>query len=167
MAKNQTLTERIEEIINPTVEGLGYLIWNVDFVKEGSTYVLRVTIDTPNGCDLDDCEKVSKAIDPILDEYDPIEQSYVLEVSSPGIEREIVKDWHYEQCIGEVIDVKLFSPDEMGVKQHTGILKTYTKDFITLLENDKEIQINNNKISKANIHFDYTEYLKKEGNNNE
>lgn len=163
MAKNQTIVEKVENIIGTKIAELGYLLWNTEFVKEGSEYYLRITIDSENGCDLDDCEKVSKAIDPILDEYDPIEQPYNLEVSSPGLERDICKPWHYELCIGENIDVKLFSPDEYGTKLHTGILKSYNDEYLIIDENGLEVKILNKNIGKSNIHFDYSEWVKKEG----
>ncbi len=164
MAKNQTIVDKVEEIISPVISDLGYLLWNTEFVKEGSEYYLRITIDSENGCGLDDCEKVSRAIDPILDELDPIQQAYNLEVSSPGLERELCKDWHFELCIGETIDVKLFTKDETGSKAHTGILEEYNDDYIVITENEEKIKIENKNIGKANIHFDYSEWMKQEGN---
>ena len=159
MAKNQSIVEKVEQLIEPTINDLGYLLWDIEFCKEGSEYYLRITIDNENGCNIDDCEKVSNAVEPILDMKDPIEQTYILEVSSPGLERQLTKPWHFEQCIGIKIDVKLFTKDSYGQKEHTGVLKSYTEDNLTLLENENEINIKCDTISKANIHFDFDEVL--------
>lgn len=157
MAKNVGIAETVSEFIKPVVEEMGLILWDVQFVKEGAGYCLRVTIDSNEGAGIGDCEKVSRAIDPMLDEKDPIEQSYTLEVSTPGIERELTKKWHYEKCIGETIDVKLFTQDEYGTKIHVGVLKAIDDDKVTIDESGKEISINLKQIAKSNIHFDFTD----------
>ena len=120
MAKTANIASVAEKLITPCIEELGYEVWDVEFVKEGSGWFLRVTIDSDDGIDIDDCEKVSRAISPILDEVDPIEQNYTLEVSSPGLERTLRKPEHFESCIGEEIEVRLYSPDESGSKAYKG-----------------------------------------------
>ncbi|MCR5456456.1 MAG: ribosome maturation factor RimP [Clostridiales bacterium] len=157
MAKNVGIAETVSEFIKPVVENLGYILWDIKFVKEGAGYCLRVTIDGKDGVGIADCEKVSRTIDPILDEKDPIEQSYSLEVETPGIERELSKKWHYEKCIGETIDVKLFTQDETGSKSHTGVLKAIDDERVTITENEKEISISLKQIAKSNVHFDFTD----------
>ena len=115
------IAERVREIITPTADELGYYLWDVEYVKEGADYILRVTIDNDEGITIDDCERMTRAIDPILDEHDPIPDSYLLEVSSPGIERELTRDDHFDLCIGEKVEVRLFAPVD-GSKVFVGIL---------------------------------------------
>ena len=157
MAKNTGIAEAVSEFVKPMVEKMGYVLWDIKFVKEGAGYCLRVTIDSENGVGVSDCEKVSRAIDPVLDEKDPIEQSYTLEVETPGIERELTKKWHYEKCVGETIDVKLFTQDESGSKSHVGVLKSIEDDVVTIVENNEEKKFNLKQIAKSNIHFDFTD----------
>ena len=115
------IADRVREIITPTADELGYYLWNVEYVKEGADFILRVTIDTDEGITIDDCEAMTRAIDPVLDEYDPIPDSYLLEVSSPGIERELTRDDHFDLCVGEKVEVRLFAPVD-GSRVWVGIL---------------------------------------------
>ncbi len=118
------VAERVWAIIAPVADELGYYLWEVEYVKEGADYVLRVTIDildSETGVTIDDCERMTRAIDPVLDEHDPIEDSYLLEVSSPGIEREITRDEHFSLCEGEKVEVRLFAPVD-GSRVFVGIL---------------------------------------------
>ena len=132
MAKGQSVASFVEEKLTPHIVGIGYRIWDVEFVKEGAEYYLRITIDHDDGITLDDCEKVHRLIDPILDELDPIESSYHLEVSSPGIERELKYDFHFDACLGERVEVRLFAPDPNGQKTICGTLEGYDADSITV-----------------------------------
>lgn len=157
MAKNQNIASSAEKLIKPCVESLGYTLWDVEFVKEGAGWYLRLTIDSENGIQIDDCEKVSRAVSPLFDEADPIEQNYTLEVSSPGIERALKKPEHYTACIGEKIDVRLYSPDESGNKAYTGILKSSDGSTFVLDLGEKEKSFEISKIAKANIFFDFTD----------
>ena len=115
------IADRVREIITPTADELGYYLWDVEYVKEGADFILRVTIDQDEGITIDDCERMTRAIDPILDEHDPIPDSYLLEVSSPGIERELTRDDHFDLCIGERVEVRLFAPVD-GSRVWVGIL---------------------------------------------
>lgn len=115
------VAETVRALISPVADQLGYLLWNVEYVKEGADMILRITIDKPEGIGIDDCERMTRAIDPLLDEADPIEDSYLLEVSSPGIERELSRPEHFEACAGEEIEVRLFAPVE-GSKVWRGVL---------------------------------------------
>lgn len=108
-SKSNTVSN-IEALVKPIADELNITVWDVQFEKEGASWVLRIIIDKPEGITLDDCESVSRALDKRLDETDPIEQSYSLEVSSAGIERELTKDWHFEHCKGEDVILKLFRP---------------------------------------------------------
>ena len=107
-AKN--IAETVRDLVAPVAEELGLLLWDVEFVKEGARRILRVTIDHEDGITIDDCERMHRAIDPVLDEADPIETAYDLEVSSPGIERDLRTDAHVDASVGEVVDVRFFAP---------------------------------------------------------
>ena len=121
MAKNATVAERVRELAEPLADELGIWVWDVEFVKEGARRVLRITVDSENGIDINDCEKLHRAIDPLLDEADLIEDQYYLEVSSPGIERELKNDIHIEACEGWDVEVKLYAPQN-GSKLFRGVL---------------------------------------------
>jgi len=110
MAKNPSVVTVVTELITPVADELGYFIWDVEFVKEGGKRILRVTIDNEEGITIDDCEKLHRAIDPVLDEADPIEEAYYLEVSSPGIERDLKTDMHISACEGWDVEVRLYAP---------------------------------------------------------
>lgn len=124
----------VTELARPIAEELGLSIWDVRFVKEGASWYLRIFIDKEDGVSIDDCENMSKAIDGPLDELDPIEQSYFLEVCSPGIERELVKPEHFEAMAGEMVRVNLFRPRD-GVKELIAHL-VELRDKTIILESD-------------------------------
>lgn len=130
-----SIEERVEALVKPTIEKIGYDLYDVEYAKEGKNYFLRIFIDKLDGIDLEDCEKVNEAINDILDEADYIKEQYFLEVSSPGIERILRKDKHLEQNIGKEIQVKLFKKDENGKKEYQGNLKEFNKEKIKLEEN--------------------------------
>ena len=151
----KSIKETVKEAILPCVTELGYRIWDVSYQKIGADYHLEITIDSDDGIGIEDCEKVHRAIDPILDECDPIESFYYLEVSSPGIERELRTQEHFLFCIGEKINLRLFTAFEKK-KQYTGILKGYENDEVVLeTEEGSEIRIPKSQVSKANIVFDF------------
>ena len=125
----------------------------MEYVKEGTEWFLRITIDSDEGIDIDDCEKMSRAIDPKLDEVDVIEDAYSLQVSSPGVERDIKTDAHLEKCAGEKIRVKLFAPLN-GSKELIGELKGYNEESVILLCED-EIAIPKKSIAKMNVYFEF------------
>ncbi len=138
MAKGQGksksgVAERVERLLAPTIEELGYELWDLVFEKEGPDWFLRITIDSENGITIDDCERVNRAVDPILDEADPIESSYNLEVSSPGIERELRIPRHIEAFAGtdERVEVRFFAPKD-GKKKITGRIDSYDADSDSL-----------------------------------
>lgn len=157
MASKGNIAARVTDIIRPTVEGLGYEIWDVEYVKEGAAWHLRVTLDSPNGIDIDDCEKVHRAIDPILDEADPIEDGYYLDVSSPGLERELRTAEHYIACVGETVEVKLYTAFN-GVKGFIGKLTAYDPESDSAefaFDNGEALKLERKLISKCNIYFDF------------
>ena len=108
------IEEKVEKLLTPIIENVGYELYDVEYAKEGKDYFLRIFIDSENGIDLNACEKVNDAITDILDEKNYIKEQYFLEVSSPGIERVLRKDKHLEKNIGEPVNIKLFKKDENG-----------------------------------------------------
>ena len=129
MKKNVAAT--VTELVSDTVKANGCELWDVEYVKEGADWHLRITIDREGGVGIDDCERVHRAIDPILDEADPIEGFYYLEVSSPGIERELKTDRHLAASVGALCEARLFAPLN-GTKSVTGRLAAYDPDSVTL-----------------------------------
>ena len=137
-----SIEEKVENLVKPIIQKLGYDLYDVEYAKEGKNYFLRIFIDKKEGIDLKDCEKVNDAINDLLDEADYIKQFYFLEVSSPGIERILKTDKHLEQNIGKEIQVKLFKKDENQKKEYQGILQEFKKEKIKL-EEGQEIERKN------------------------
>ena len=154
---NKNVVSVVSEALAPVINELGYEVWDIEYVKEGADYYLRFTIDSDDGIDIDDCEKVHRAIDPLLDELDPIEDAYHLEVSSPGLEREIKYDWHFEVLLGEKIELRLFAPipEYPGAKVFVGVLKSYTDGKITVESDGKEYIVPHEAVSKARTVYDF------------
>jgi ribosome maturation factor RimP len=123
---------KVEALVRPIVEGMGLQLWDVVFEKEGPDWYLRVLIDRDGPMDTDTCAAVSHALDPVLDEADPIEQSYYLEVGSPGLGRKLTRPEHYEAVKGQKISVKLFRPNEAGVREFAGILEGREGNTVTV-----------------------------------
>lgn len=120
-------TEIVESLCKPVVEGMGFDLCDVEFVKEYGNWTLTLFIDKEGGVTIDDCEAVSKAVDPVLDEADPIAQAYYLSVSSLGIDRPLKKDADYERNINKELTVRLYVPLN-GKKEFIGILESYTPE---------------------------------------
>ena len=120
-SKGGVTVSKVWELCQPIVEGFGLSLWDVRYVKEGADRFLRVYIDKPEGIDINDCENVSRAINGPLDELDPIEEAYCLEVCSPGIERELIRDEHFMQFIGADIMVKMLRPIDGIGREFKGV----------------------------------------------
>ena len=142
--------ERVYELIKDAVAAEGVELWDVRFLKEGASWYLRVFIDKPEGISIDDCTNVSHAIDPIIDEADPIDVSYYLEVCSPGIERELTRRRHYEESVGKTVRLKLYKACD-GKKELTGTLENVGEDSITLNAGTDALTVEFNNISKAHL----------------
>lgn len=142
--------ERVYELIKDAVEAEGVWLWDVRFLKEGASWYLRVFIDKPEGISIDDCTNVSHAIDPIIDEADPIDVSYYLEVCSPGIERELTRSRHYEESLGKQVRLKLYRAYD-GKKEITGTLEDVTEENVTLVTEGNALTVERKNISKANL----------------
>lgn len=129
MKQNNTVS-RIRALVTPVAEEMGYFIWDVEYFKEGATRILRITIDSEDGITIDDCEKLSRVVSDMLDEEDPIEESYTFQVSSPGIERELKCQMHIEACEGWDVEVKFYAPEPQagGAKVLRGVLGGYDDD---------------------------------------
>lgn len=131
MARSKDIEERTEKLLGPVAEAAGVIVYDVEYVKEGSDYYLRCFIDKEGGVTIDDCETVSRAMSDILDKEDYIEDAYILEVSSPGLGRALKKDRHLEYSLGESVELKTYKAVD-GIKEFEGILKSFDADTITL-----------------------------------
>ncbi|MGN1302545.1 MAG: ribosome maturation factor RimP [Clostridia bacterium] len=149
------IEEKVEKLVEPIIEEIGYELYDVEYAKEGKNYFLRIFIDNEKGIDLNDCEKVNDAITDILDEENYIKEQYFLEVSSPGIERVLRKDKHLEQNIGEQINIKLFKKDENGKKEYLGKLKEFDDFKIVIEQDENEIQIERKNISQIKTVYNW------------
>ena len=127
----------VAPLVEPITAELGLMLWDIRFVKEGATWILRVIIDREDApVSINDCVDVSRRLSPVLDEADPIEQSYCLEVTSPGADRELVRQEHYDYYEGYPVTVKLYRPDENGQKEIAGILLGLQKDGLAIQTED-------------------------------
>ena len=154
MKSSKGIVSLVSPIAEKVASELGYFIWDVDYVKEVTEWFLRIDIDKEEGgVDIEDCEKFSRAIDPLLDEENPIEEAYTLQISSPGIEREIKNDFHLEHCLGEMVQVRLYAPLN-GFKEYVGTLVAYNGDTVTV-DADGEVEIPRKAIGKMNIYFEF------------
>ena len=144
-----------EELAKPVLEEMGLTLWDLRFEKEGSIWFLRYFIDKPGGVDINDCENFSRAIDKLLDEADPVDQSYTLEVSSPGIERELTRPWHFESCKGKQAMVRLIRPVE-GVRDFSGTLNGMDGDqILLLLDEESEMSFGKNEAAFIRLCDDF------------
>ena len=156
MAKNsKSISETVKEIAEPLAEQLGCWLWDVEFVKEGTRKILRITIDSEDGVDINLCEQFHRAIDPLLDEADPIEEAYYLEVSSPGVERELRTQMHIDACEGWDVEVKLYAPID-GVKVFRGVLleSSQTGD-VRIDSNGRTLEFPRSAVAKINTYFEF------------
>ena len=160
MAKAKQNTAQIaSELAQPVLLQLGLRLWDVRFEKEGGGWFLRYYIDKDGGVSINECEQFSRIIDPILDAADPIEQSYCLEVSSPGIERELTKPWHFEENIGRLVTARLIRARD-GMREISGTLVSYTNSvaYIQAPEGETTHAIAKNEAAYIRLQddFDYS-----------
>ena len=148
----KSIKETVRDAVSPTITELGYDIWDITYSKVGADYHLEITIDSPNGINIEDCEKVHRAIDPILDEVDPIEGFYYLDVSSPGIERELRTEAHILHSIGQKVEAKLFAAKD-GRRVVCGILKSFESGALVITEQAGDVSLTQNEISKLRTVF--------------
>ena len=145
----------VTELVSPVADAMGIILWDVEFVKEGAKKILRITIDSEEGIDINLCEKFHRTIDPMLDEADPIDESYYLEVTSPGIEREIKTDAHISMCQGEKVELKLYAPKN-GSKAFSGVLLGLSEEGKVVIDlGSEQAEFEKNEIAKMHTVFDF------------
>ena len=155
MAKNPGIAEVVAGLAAPLAEEFGYFLWDVEYVKEGGRKILRITIDSEEGINIDDCEKMHRALDPVLDEADPSEEAYYLEVSSPGIERELRTDMHIDACEGWNVEVRLYAPVD-GSKVFRGKLLTLGENGSVRIDaNGKTREFQRETVAKIQTYFEF------------
>lgn len=142
------VTEKVEALARPIVEDEGCELWSVEYVREAGSWYLRVFIDKDGGVGIDDCERISRRLDPILDEADPIPDSYVFEVGSAGAERELKRPSDFEKFMGSEVEVKLYQPYE-GKKSLVGKLEAYENGDITI----SYVQLKKSQIAQVKLHI--------------
>lgn len=143
----QKIEQTVESYLEPIIEKYNYKLVDVEYVKEGANWYLRIFIDKKGGVTIDDCELVSKSLEEILDKEDPIESSYILEVSSPGLDRPLKKDSDFEEYKGSIVDIKLYKPFNKK-KEFRGELRALKENIVTIVdENGNEIAFNRNDIA--------------------
>jgi len=145
------ITEKVFKLAKPVVEDEGCTLWDVEYVREAGTWFLRVFIDKDGGVGIDDCERISRRLDPILDEADPIADSYVFEVGSAGAERELKRPSDFEQFMGSEIELKLYQPID-GRKSFVGTLSGYNDGVVTVLLGKEEKNFDKSKTAQVKLH---------------
>ena len=155
MTRRETYEAKTEELLQPLVDAHGFELVDVEYVKEAGNWYLRAYIDKPGGIAVDDCEVISRALSDKLDEEDYIEDSYILEVSSPGLGRPLKKEKDFARSIGCEVDIKLYRAVNRQ-KEFTGMLKSYDKDTVTIqMEDDAETVFNRVDIALIRLAFDF------------
>jgi len=156
MSKRESYEAKAEELLAPIVEKMGIEIYDVEYVKEGSEYYLRAYIDKEGGVSINDCEAVSRAFSDVLDEADPIEEAYILEVSSPGLGRTLKKDRHLQKSIGQDVEVKLFKPLEgTKCKEFEGELIRFDEKTITIRDDKTERTFERSAVALIRLALDF------------
>lgn len=148
------IEEKIEKLLEKKINELGFELYDVEYVKEGKNYFLRIFIDKETGVDLNDCEKVNNGIMDLLDEADYIKEQYFLEVSSTGVEKKLRKAKHFDKAMGEEIEITLFKAINKK-KCLTGILTGYDEEKITMMYENDEIEIAKKDIAQIKTKYDW------------
>ena len=145
------ITEKVTELAGPIVEEEGCSLWDVEYVREAGSRYLRIYIDKPGGVDIADCERISRRLDPILDEADPIPESYVFEVGSAGIERELKRPSDFEAFLGSEVEVKLYQPVN-GQKAFIGRLVSYSDGVTEIEVKGKPYRFSRQQTAQVRLH---------------
>ena len=146
------ITEQVWQFAEPVVLEKGCSLWDVEYVREGGEWFLRLYIDKEGGVDINDCEAISRAVDPILDEKDPIPDSYVFEVSSAGAERELKKPEHFARFIGSSVEVRLYQAVN-GSKGWVGTLTGYEQGQVTIESAGKTMVFEKSQVAQVRLHI--------------
>ena len=148
------VTELVAEFARPIVEANGCELWDVEYVREGSEYFLRLYLDKEGGVDINDCEAVSRAVDPILDEKDPIPGSYHFEVCSAGLERVLKRPADFQRFMGSPITVKLYRPRN-GLKEIPCVLKAYDEGKLTVEAGKETITFEKSEVAQVRLRVEF------------
>ena len=146
------LVDTVRSLAEPVAAQCGCEVWDVEYVREAGAWYLRVYIDKPGGVGIDDCEAVSRALDPVLDEADPVPGSYVFGVSSAGAEREVKRPGDFGGFIGEQVEVKHYQPID-GAKSHVGLLRGYDNGDVTVEVNGAERVFKKAQVAQVRLHM--------------
>ena len=148
------ITEQVAQFAKPIVEEKGCTLWDVEYVREGSERFLRLYIDKDGGVDIEDCEKIHRAVDPILDEKDPISESYHFEVCSAGLERALKRPRDFEEFMGSAILVKLYRPRN-GLKEIPGILRGFEDGKITVEAGKETLTFEKSEVALVRLRVEF------------
>lgn len=148
------ITEQVWQFAEPLVKENGCSLWDVEYVREGGEWFLRLYIDKEGGVDIDDCENVSRAVDPVLDEKDPIPESYRFEVCSAGLERQLKRPSDFERFMGEPILLKTYQPKN-GTKEFPGVLAGYDNGAVTVDMNGTSLTFEKTEIALVRLRVEF------------
>lgn len=148
------ITDQVAAFAQPIVEEHGCSLWDVEYVREGSDYILRLYIDKEGGVDISDCEAVSRAVDPILDEKDPIPGSYQFEVCSAGLERALKRPQDFERFLGSPVTIKLYRPHN-GLKEIPGILRGCEDGRVTVEAGKETITFEKSQVALVRLRVEF------------
>ena len=154
MSRREEYEKRAEELLAPIVELNGFELVDVEYVKEAGNWYLRGYIDKPGGITVNDCETVSRAFSDRLDEDDFIEDSYIMEISSPGLDRPLKKEKDFARSMGKLVEVRTYRPIDKQ-KEFTGILKEFNKDSFTIVIEDNEMTFQRSETALVRLAFDF------------
>ena len=146
------ITEKVAALARPVVEEEGCTLWDVEYVREAGTWYLRIFVDKEGGLSIDDCERISRRLDPMLDEVDPIPDSYVFEVGSAGAERELKRPSDFEQFLGSEVEVRLYQPVN-GAKAFVGKLKGYDDGEVTIENGGSDMRFDKSRVALVKLHI--------------
>ena len=148
------ITDQVLAFAEPVVQAHGCSLWDVEYVKEGGDWFLRLYIDKDGGVDINDCEAISRAVDPILDEKDPIPDSYSFEVCSAGLERELKRPSDFAQFLGSPVTVKLYQPKN-GLKEQPGVLIAYENGAVTIRQGETEVRFEKSEVAQVRLRVEF------------
>ena len=148
------ITEKVAALAEPVVREEGCSLWDVEYVREAGSWYLRLYIDKEGGVSIDDCERISRRMDPILDEADPIPDSYVFEVGSAGAERQLKRPGDFEQFMGSEVELKLYQPRD-GKKLYVGSLAAYDNGDVSLRVGKEEMRLAKAQIAQVKLHVTF------------
>ncbi|MBP3237708.1 MAG: ribosome maturation factor RimP [Lachnospiraceae bacterium] len=155
MSKKEDYEAKAEALIMPILESKGFSLYDSEYVKEAGSMYLRMYIDKPGGITIDDCEEVSREFNLKLDEADFIDEAYIMEISSPGLGRQLKKDRHFEKSIGEEVELRLYKAVDK-CKEYTGILTGFDKKSITIKDaDDRDLVFERSDISSVRLTIDF------------